>query len=46
MAAALAGKSTAQKAGVAIGAGLLAGFGAYYITQVSSPAILHLALKC
>lgn len=33
-ATAIAGKSTAQKAGLAIGAGLAAGFGAYYITQV------------
>lgn len=34
MAAAVAGRSTAQKVGLAVGAGLAAGFGAYYITQV------------
>lgn len=35
-AAAVASRSTAQKAALALGAGLAAGFGAYYITQVRS----------
>lgn len=40
MAAALASRSTAQKAGLAIGAGLTAGLGAYYITQVRPRLLL------
>lgn len=41
MAAALASRSTAQKAGLAIGAGLTAGMGAYYITQVRPTLQMH-----
>lgn len=41
MAAALASRSTAQKAGLAIGAGLTAGVGAYYITQSSVVSALQ-----
>lgn len=36
MATAVASRSTAQKVGLAVGAGLTAGMGAYYITQVRS----------
>jgi hypothetical protein len=38
-AAAVASRSTAQKAALALGAGLAAGFGAYYITQVRSEVV-------
>jgi hypothetical protein len=38
-AAAVASRSTAQKAALALGAGLAAGFGAYYITQVRSKGV-------
>jgi hypothetical protein len=48
MAAAVAGRSTAQKVALVVGAGLTAGFGAYYVTQVHNRDIsvqqqLHLS---
>ncbi len=45
MAAAVAGQSTARKVGLAVGAGLAAGLGAYYITQVCTRACCSLVVK-